>query len=113
MIKGKVLKVQLNPTTPMQYTIKTIVPKADFYTIGIHGKPLPLYRRKAWTGGNGKYEGCTHPDFEWLRRFFFREQVKDSGGLDFWACAGTTALERARIFWRRASLDAFATLNLN
>lgn len=83
------------------------------YTIGIHGKPLPIYTRKAWTGGKSNYKDCNHPDFGWLRRYFFREQVKDSGGLDFWACAGTSALERARIFWNRASLEALATLDLN
>lgn len=71
------------------------------------------YQIRAWTGGKGNYTECTHPDFGWLRRWFFREQVKACGGLDFWECAGTSALQRARIFWNRASLDAFATLNLN
>ena len=71
------------------------------------------YNRRAWTGGNGKYYRNMHPDFEWLRRWFFREQIKDCGGLDLWECAGTSALERARIFWNRASLDAMATLGLN
>ena len=71
------------------------------------------YPRRALTGGNGNYKQCTHADFEWIRHFFFREQVRDCGGLDLWACAGTSALERARIFWNRASLDAFATLGLN
>lgn len=81
-------------------------------------KPIRLgdgktYRIKAWTGGKGNYRECTHPDFQWLRRWFFREQVKDSLGLDYWACAGTSALQQARIFWNRASLDALATLDLN
>ena len=82
-------------------------------TIGIHGKPLPVYQRRAWTGGGADYRSCTHPDFQWMRRFFFREQIRECGGLDLWACAGTSALERARIFWKRASLDALATLDLN
>jgi hypothetical protein len=71
------------------------------------------YQRRAWTGGKSDYKHCSHHDFGWLRRWLFREQVRDSGGLNFWACAGTSALERARIFWKRASLDAFATLGLN
>jgi hypothetical protein len=71
------------------------------------------YNIRAWTGGNGNYKACQHPDFGWIRRWFFRQQVRECGGLDFWACAGTSALERARIFWNRASLDALATLDLN
>jgi hypothetical protein len=42
---------------------------------------------------------------------FFREQVRECGGLDLWACAGTSALERARIFWNAASLDAWRTFS--
>jgi hypothetical protein len=83
------------------------------YMIGIDGSKFPVYPRRAWTGGNGNYHGCAHQDFKWLRRLFFREQVRECGRLDLWACAGTSALERARIFWNRASLDAFATLDLN
>lgn len=75
-------------------------------------KPLN-YDRKAWTGGKSNYKGCKHKDFAWLRRWFFRESLQVCGGLDFWKCAGTSSMERARIFWNRASLDAFATLNLN
>jgi hypothetical protein len=71
------------------------------------------YDRRAWTGGNGYYHAVTHKDFNWIRRWFFRDQIKDCGGLGLWAGAGTSALERARIFWKRASLDAMATLNLN
>jgi len=71
------------------------------------------YSIRAWTGGKSDYRACTHPDFGWLRRWFFREEVKRCGGLDFWQCAGTSALQRARIFWNRASLDALATLELN
>jgi hypothetical protein len=74
---------------------------------------LPNFTRRAWTGGKSNYKECTHPDFQWLRRYFFREQLRECGGLDLWACAGTSSLERARIFWNRASLDALATLNLN
>lgn len=48
-------------------------------------------------------------EFRELRKAFFREQLSECGGLDLWACAGTTALERARIFWNRAHLDAWAT----
>ena len=67
--------------------------------------------RKAWTGGSvpSKADKNEEP-FRLLRHIYFKEQVADSGGLDFWACAGTSALERARIFWNRATLDAWATL---
>lgn len=71
------------------------------------------YARRAWTGGKSNYRAIRHRDFGWLRRWFFREQIRECGGLDLWACAGTSALQRARIFWNRASLDAMATLDLN
>jgi hypothetical protein len=71
------------------------------------------YQIRAWTGGRSNYRHCPHRDFNWLRRYFFRRQIADCIRLDFWACAGTSPLERARIFWNRASLDAFATLELN
>lgn len=71
------------------------------------------YSIRAWTGGKSDYKACDHRDFGWLRRWLFRQQVRECGGLDQWACAGTSAIERARIFWNRASLDALATLNLN
>src|SRR5438093_2035419 len=50
-------------------------------------------------------------DYRYLRPMFFREQVRECGGLDLWACAGTSALERARIFWNAASLDAWRTFS--
>jgi hypothetical protein len=37
----------------------------------------------------------------------------ECGGLDFWKCAGTSSMERARIFWNRALLDAWATFRAN
>ena len=67
--------------------------------------------RRAWTGGSSPTKADKQsPAFRALRREFFREQVADCGGLDLWACAGTSALERARIFWGRATYDAHATL---
>ena len=72
------------------------------------------YIRKAWTGGNipPKPFCKISPDFCEIRSFLFQDQVKDSGGLDLWSCAGTSALDRARIFWGRATLDAWATLHV-
>jgi len=69
------------------------------------------YARRAWTGGDTPpdNEFNRNPYYAALVRWFFREQVKDCLGLDYWACAGTTALQRARIFWNRARLDAWRT----
>ena len=67
--------------------------------------------KKAWTGGSRptKKDKKT-PAFRALRHELFREQVADCGGLGLWVCAGTSVLERARIFWGRANYDAHATL---
>lgn len=67
--------------------------------------------RHAWTGGDTP----TPQDrqgrmFRALRRRFFREYVGECGGLDLWKCAGTGSIERARILWNRADLDAWRTL---
>lgn len=71
------------------------------------------FSRKAWTGGDtppAKYrEAC----YRAIRSDLFREQVRECGGLDLWVCAGTSALERARIFWNRARLDAWRTTHHN
>lgn len=68
---------------------------------------------QAWTGGDTPSVQYKHNSkrFRVLRSILFREQCIDSGGLDLWACAGTSAMERARIFWNRASLDAYRSLN--
>ena len=68
----------------------------------------------AWTGGSTPPRGFwqVNSAFRALTRFLYREQVKDCGGLGLWACAGTSSLERARIFWNRARLDAWATLRV-
>ena len=71
-----------------------------------------VYERRAWTGGN-------KPDIDFGREplqkdlvdAFYNEQVEDSGGLDFWVCAGTSVEERTAIFLNRAMLDAWRTLN--
>lgn len=64
-----------------------------------------------WTGGSRPPTARKQAFFlMYFRRMYFREQVKDCGGLDLWACAGTSALERARIFWNRANYDAWATV---
>lgn len=69
-----------------------------------------VYKRTAWTGGCKPPARHRCPEFLALRRAFFREQVAEGGPLDLWACAGTSALERARIFWNSATLDAWATV---
>ena len=64
-----------------------------------------------WTGGTTPSDADkATPEFRRLRSQLFREEVLRCGGLDLWACAGTSALERARIFWNRARLDAWATI---
>ena len=69
-----------------------------------------LYTRCAWTGGDTPPARHGDADYRAIRREFFREAVRDCGGLDLWACAGTSALDRARIFWKRARLDSWATI---
>jgi hypothetical protein len=69
------------------------------------------YNRRAWTGGDSAPRGFRCKEYRQLRSAYFREQIADCGGLDLWACAGTSPLERARIFWGRASCDAWRTVN--
>jgi hypothetical protein len=71
--------------------------------------------RIAWTGGSTPTRETRRQDnhFRLLRKMFFLEQLADCGGLDLWVCAGTSVLERARIFWNRATLDAWATVRGN
>lgn len=75
------------------------------------GNSVHKFDRIAWTGGSvPTKETRVSTLYRRLRRIYFRECLRDCGGLDFWACAGTSALERARIFWNQAKLDAHATL---
>lgn len=67
-------------------------------------------QRCAWTGGSVPPEGYNTDLFRVIRRERFREQIADCGGLDLWKCAGTSSMERARIFWQRAKYDAWATI---
>lgn len=74
------------------------------------------FKPKAWTGGKAPTaaDWQTNRNLRWITRWLFRKQHRESGvPMNFWACAGTSALERARILWNRAKLDAFATLDLN
>lgn len=71
-----------------------------------------VFRRHAWTGGSTPPKRFRSAEFVALRRFFFRELVSECGGLDLWECAGTSALDRARIFWNQARFDAWSTLRL-
>lgn len=68
------------------------------------------YERMTWTGGDSPSKEVKRvKDFQKLRSFFFRESLDLCGGLDLWKCAGTSSMERARIFWRHANYDAWAT----
>ena len=75
--------------------------------------PILGLTRRAWTGGRRPPKRFSDARYKAIRRVYFREHVRECGGLNLWACAGTSALERARIFWNRASYDAYATLGLN
>jgi len=85
-------------------------------SIGTRGGAI--YQRVAWTGGGTpeseprlrKVDSSRGITFRELRREFFREQLRECGGLGLWKCAGTSSMERARIFWKRASADAYATM---
>jgi len=79
-------------------------------SITVDNKPLVL-DRVAWTGGDVPSDSVKATKlFRALSKAYFREQVNECGGLDLWKCAGTEALERARIFWNRAECDAWATM---
>lgn len=71
------------------------------------------YRRHAWTGGDvPTATEKTYSDFRKLRRIFFREYLAECGGLALWKWSdgtGTGCMERARIFWKWANLDAWRT----
>jgi hypothetical protein len=72
---------------------------------------------RAWTGGDLPSKEYRHNPankrFRTLRSILFREQCLECGGLNLWSCVGTSAIERARIFWNRATLDAWRSLNGN
>lgn len=70
-----------------------------------------VFNRRAWTGGDvpPENERRYNPVFRELVRAFFRESLTECGGLDLWKCAGTSSMERARIFWNQARLDAWRT----
>jgi hypothetical protein len=74
-------------------------------------KPSREYARVTWTGGDHPplVHIQTSSEFRAVRSHYFREYVRECGGLDLWQCAGTSPLERARILWNRATLDAWRT----
>lgn len=82
----------------------------DLYLI--QTKNFNVYKRHAWTGGDSAPKGFRreNKEFRELVSAFFREQLEECGGLDYWKCAGTSSMERARIFWNRAMGDAWRTL---
>ena len=68
--------------------------------------------RVAWTGGDTPDKDARKdPKYRFFRSLFFRESLRLCGGLDLWKCAGTGAMERARLFWGRASYDAWRTIH--
>lgn len=70
------------------------------------------YERRAWTGGDKPDADFAGDPFAAdLIEAFYDEQVAECGGLDLWACAGTTAAERTEIFKNRALFDAWRTLH--
>lgn len=65
----------------------------------------------AWTGGDvPPADAKNDSKFRAIRSYFFQGEVANCGGLDLWKCAGTSSMERARIFWKHASYDAWRTL---
>lgn len=70
-----------------------------------------VYSRRAWTGGDAAPANFRRENKTYRRLVsaFFRESLSECGGLDLWKAAGTGSMERARIFWDRAKLDAWAT----
>jgi len=58
----------------------------------------------------GRAALVTERVFAGVRSLLFREYVSECGGLDLWECAETSRWERARLFWNRANLDAWRTL---
>lgn len=83
------------------------------------------FRRVAWTGGDTPRDAnnlCLRDKtFREIRSALFREHLARCGGLDLWwfpkeadpLLRGTSPLERARIFWNDATLDAWRTWNCN
>lgn len=68
--------------------------------------------RHAWTGGSRpSSEQRKQPLFKKLKRTFFREQVKDAGGVR--NLGPFSKLGHARILFNRARMDAHATLRAN
>ena len=86
---------------------RTPIPNLGFLT--------PGSQRVAWTGGDAPPPGLRRANakFRAIVSYFFQEQLAECGGLDLWKCAGTTSMERARIFWRHALYDAWATVRAN
>jgi hypothetical protein len=86
---------------------RTPIPNLAFLT--------PGSQRCAWTGGDPPPPGLRRANakFRAVVSYYFQEQLAECGGLDRWQCAGTTSMERARIFWNRAMLDAWATVRVN
>ncbi len=65
----------------------------------------------AWSGGDVPPVAAKDDrEFRQVRSYFFQSQLVECGGLDLWKCAGTSSMERARIFWKRASYDAWRTI---
>jgi hypothetical protein len=85
--------------------------RIEIFSTTISTRTGLTYNRRAWAGGDTPPKGHKCPEFKALRAAFFRDYLSECGGLDLWECAGTSALDRARIFWGNSTLDAWRTLN--
>ena len=72
-----------------------------------------ILERVEWTGGDAPPKNFKHSIFREVRSYLFKEQLRECGGLELWKCAGTSSLQRARIFWNRATLAAWRTCKRN
>jgi len=89
------------------------IPKNTLSTV--YSRDGHAYPRHAWTGGNTAPAGLNRQSamYRTLLSSFFREAMQECGSLDLWKCAGTSSMERARILWNRAKLDAWRTFAVN
>lgn len=73
----------------------------------IQTKSGRVYKRIAWQGGDSAPKDLRKisRDFRNLITFFFKEQLEDFS--DFWK--ELPDMDTARIFWKRAKGDAWAT----
>ncbi len=75
-----------------------------------NGQRFHMFSRVTWTGGSVPTAAdLKRQDLRAMRSLLFRELLLECGGLDLWVCAGTSSMERARLFWNQATLNAWAS----